>query len=153
MKKQMMGLSSFKAWMLRYALKEQLIAHLANQSCCGSDLALFVEGDKQLIWEHATQSDILFVSGPVSQKFLPELLEIYHSMPEHRVVVLVGSCTINGGVLRNPLIVDLLQTEIQIDVVVPGCPVQPAVLENAIAKIDLLIQQKLGLPGLVESSL
>jgi NADH:ubiquinone oxidoreductase 20 kD subunit and related Fe-S oxidoreductases len=47
------------------------------------------------------QSDLLIVSGRVSQKMAPPLRRIYDQMPEPRWVIAMGVCASAGGMFTN----------------------------------------------------
>jgi NADH-quinone oxidoreductase subunit B len=82
------------------------------------------------------QSDLLIVSGRVSQKMAPPLRRIYDQMPEPRWVIAMGVCASAGGMFTNYAIVQGVDTIVPVDVYVPGCPPKPEMLMYGILKLQ-----------------
>jgi len=82
------------------------------------------------------QSDLLIVSGRVSQKMAPPLRRIYDQMPEPRWVIAMGVCASAGGMFTNYAIVQGVDTIVPVDVYVPGCPPKPEMLMFGILKLQ-----------------
>jgi len=80
------------------------------------------------------QSDLLIVSGRVSQKMAPPLRRIYDQMPEPRWVIAMGVWASAGGMFTNYAIVQGVDTIVPVDVYVPGCPPKPEMLMFGILK-------------------
>ncbi|MCD4743597.1 MAG: NADH-quinone oxidoreductase subunit NuoB [Desulfobacteraceae bacterium] len=71
-------------------------------------------------------SDAVVVTGPVSRNMKTALLTTYEAMPDPKVVIAVGSCTISGGpFLGSPEITEGLDTILPVDLFIPGCPPHP----------------------------
>ena len=71
-------------------------------------------------------SDAIVVTGPVSRNMKTALLTTYEAMPDPKVVIAVGSCTISGGpFLGSPEITEGLDTILPVDLFIPGCPPHP----------------------------
>jgi len=71
-------------------------------------------------------SDGIVVTGPVSRNMKTALLTTYDAIPDPKVVIAVGSCTITGGpFLGSPEITEGLDTILPVDLFVPGCPPHP----------------------------
>jgi NADH-quinone oxidoreductase subunit B len=81
------------------------------------------------------QSDLLIVSGRVSQKMAPVLRRIYDQMMEPKWVISMGACATSGGVFNNYAIVQGVDKVVPVDVYVPGCPPRP---ESLIEGINIL---------------
>ena len=94
------------------------------------------------------QSDLLIVSGRVSQKMAPVLRHIYDQMPEPKWVISMGACASTGGVFNNYALVQGVDKVVPVDVYVPGCPPRPEGLIEGI----MLLQNKIGHAGQKPSS-
>jgi len=85
------------------------------------------------------QSDLMIVSGRISLKMMPVLLEIYNQMPEPKWCISMGACACTGGVFDTYTLVQGVDQFIPVDVYIPGCPPRPESLIDAV----MLIQQKI----------
>jgi len=71
-------------------------------------------------------SDGIVVTGPVSRNMKTALLQTYEAIPEPKVVIAVGSCTITGGPFTgSPEIAEGLDSILPVDLFIPGCPPHP----------------------------
>ncbi|MDD9305155.1 MAG: NADH-quinone oxidoreductase subunit NuoB [Desulfobacter sp.] len=71
-------------------------------------------------------ADGIVVTGPVSRNMKTALLQTYEAMPDPKVVVAVGSCTISGGpFVGSDEITQGLDTILPVDLFIPGCPPHP----------------------------
>jgi len=73
------------------------------------------------------QSDLMIVSGRVSNKMAPVLRQLYEQMPDPKWVISMGACASTGGVFDNYAITPA-DTFLPIDSYVPGCPPSPYAL-------------------------
>ena len=78
------------------------------------------------------QSDVLIVSGRVSQKMAPVLRTVYDQMAEPKWVISMGVCASTGGMFNNYAVVQGVDQVIPVDVYAPGCPPGPETLINSI---------------------
>jgi NADH-quinone oxidoreductase B subunit len=85
-------------------------------------------------------ADILLVEGPVTRKVKPRLLRIYNQMPEPKLVLAIGACTISQGIFRGCYnMAEPLGSLIPVDVYVPGCPPKPeAILQGLLKALEKL---------------
>lgn len=71
-------------------------------------------------------ADGIVVTGPVSRNMKTALLQTYEAVPDPKVVVAVGSCTISGGpFVGSDEITEGLETILPVDLFIPGCPPHP----------------------------
>jgi Ni,Fe-hydrogenase III small subunit len=71
-------------------------------------------------------ADAIVVTGPVSRNMKTALLQTYEAVPEPRVVIAVGSCTLTGGPFYgSPEITPGLDSILPVDLFIPGCPPHP----------------------------
>jgi len=71
-------------------------------------------------------SDGIVVTGPVSKNMRTALLKTYEAIPEPKVAIAVGSCTLTGGpFVGSPEITEGLDTILPVDLFIPGCPPHP----------------------------
>jgi len=85
------------------------------------------------------QSDLMIVSGRISLKMMPVLIEIYNQMPEPKWCISMGACASTGGVFDTYTLVQGVDQFIPVDVYIPGCPPRPESLIDAV----MLIQQRI----------
>lgn len=89
------------------------------------------------------QSDLMIVSGRVSQKMAPIVKHLYDQMPHPKWVIAMGDCASCGGIFNNYAIVQGVDKVIPVDVYVPGCPPRPEALIDGIIKL----QKRIGAEG------
>src|SRR3989475_3881906 len=86
------------------------------------------------------QSDLMIVSGRVSQKMAPVVKNLYDQMPYPKWVIAMGDCASCGGVFNNYAVVQGVDKVIPVDVYLPGCPPRPEALLDAIIKLQKKIE-------------
>jgi NADH:ubiquinone oxidoreductase subunit B-like Fe-S oxidoreductase len=81
----------------------------------------------------------MIVSGRISIKMMPVLIEIYNQMPEPKWTISMGACASTGGVFDTYTLVQGVDQFIPVDVYIPGCPPRPESLVDAV----MMIQEKI----------
>jgi NADH-quinone oxidoreductase subunit B len=93
------------------------------------------------------QSDIMIVSGTLTNKMAPALRKVYDQMPEPRYVISMGSCANGGGYYHYSYsVVRGCDRIVPVDIYVPGCPPTAEALLYGI----LLLQKKIRRTGTIE---
>lgn len=85
-------------------------------------------------------ADILLVEGPVTRKVKSRLVRIYNQIPEPKLVLAIGACTISQGIFKDCYnVCGPMDKVIPVDVYVPGCPPKPeAVIQGLLQALEKL---------------
>ena len=86
-------------------------------------------------------ADLMIVTGTVTEKQLPIILQIYHRMPSPKWVMALGACASSGGPYASYHVVQGIDREIPVDVYVPGCPPTPESITTAIGQVRKRIEK------------
>ncbi|NWF66396.1 MAG: NADH-quinone oxidoreductase subunit NuoB [Campylobacterales bacterium] len=125
--------------------------HYNSGSCNGCDIEILallspkydVERFGIINKGNPKQSDIMLVTGAVTNRAKDRLLELYNQMPEPKVVVSIGACTNSGGVFRGMYnVCDGLDRVIPVDVYIAGCAPKPEQIIEGIAKALDILEEK-----------
>ncbi|MGH7143597.1 MAG: NADH-quinone oxidoreductase subunit B [Planctomycetota bacterium] len=132
--------------LLKWGRKNSLWPMPFGTACCAIEMmaALSSKYDMsrfgaEVIRFSPRQSDLMIVSGRISIKMMPVLIEIYNQMPEPKWAISMGACASTGGVFNTYTLVQGVDQFIPIDVYIPGCPPRPESLIDAL----LLIQKRI----------
>ncbi|MBM4282062.1 MAG: NADH-quinone oxidoreductase subunit B [Deltaproteobacteria bacterium] len=90
------------------------------------------------------QSDLMIVSGRVSQKMAPVLREVYDQMADPKWVIAMGDCAACGGIFNNYAVIQGVDRIVPVDMYVPGCPPRPEALIDGILKLKDRIREGQG---------
>lgn len=81
-------------------------------------------------------ADGILVTGPVTKNMELALKKTYDSIPEPKIVIVVGACAINGGPFQNHSETNNgLEGILPIDLYIPGCPPHPITILDGLTKI------------------
>ncbi|MBE6483421.1 MAG: NADH-quinone oxidoreductase subunit B [Actinomycetaceae bacterium] len=81
------------------------------------------------------QSDLMIVSGRVSQKMAPVVRDVYDKMADPKWVISMGACATSGGVFNNYAVVQGCDHIVPVDIYLPGCPPRPEMLIYAVLEL------------------
>ncbi len=71
-------------------------------------------------------ADVLVVVGALNYAMVEVLKRTYESMPNPKIVISIGACSISGGIFQDTeSFVSPIHDVIPVDVTVPGCPPTP----------------------------
>jgi Ni,Fe-hydrogenase III small subunit len=84
------------------------------------------------------------VTGPITARSKPYLIEVLDELPKPFVVVAVGTCPTSCGIFRDSYAIEgPLDKYIDVDVNVPGCPPRPQAIIDGVAKALEIWKQKI----------
>ena len=118
-------------WPAQFGLACCAIEMIATATA-GVDIARF---GSEAFRASPRQSDLMIVSGRVSQKMAPILRTVYDQMPEPKWVISMGACASTGGVFNNYALLQGVDKIVPVDVHVPGCPPRPEALVEGILRL------------------
>jgi NADH-quinone oxidoreductase subunit B len=85
----------------------------------------------------ARNVDVLVVSGTVTDKLAPAVLDIYGGFPHPPYVMSFGACSNSGGPYWDSYCVTKgVDQLIPVDVYVPGCPPRPEAFLSALRELE-----------------
>ncbi len=128
--------------------KSPWIIHYDAASCNGCDIEVLacltpvfdVERLGVVNTGNPKHADIFLVTGAVNEQCKDVIRNIYHQMPEPKVVVAVGICAASGGVFRECYnVLGGVDSTIPVDVYVPGCAARPeAIIDGVVQALGVL---------------
>lgn len=127
------------------------IIHYDASSCNGCDIEtlacltpLFdVERLGVINTGNPKHADIFLVTGAVNEQSQAVIRNIYHQLPEPKVVVAVGACASTGGIFRECYNVSGgVDSVIPVDVYVPGCAARPEAIIDGVVKALAVLETK-----------
>ena len=134
------------------------ILHYDASSCNGCDIETLacltplydVERLGVINTGNPKHADIFLVTGAVNPQSKEVIKNLYHELPEPKVVVAVGICACTGGIYRDCYNVSGgVDSVIPVDVYVPGCAARPeAVIDGVVKALDVLEAKHKEMAGL-----
>jgi ech hydrogenase subunit C len=127
------------------------IIHYDASSCNGCDIETLacltpvydVERLGVINTGNPKHADIFLVTGAVNEQSSAVVRNIYHQLPEPKVVVAVGACASSGGIFRDCYnIHGGIDTVIPVDVYVPGCAARPEAIIDGVVKALGVLEEK-----------
>ncbi len=119
------------------------VYHLNTGSCNGCDIEILailtprydVERFGIILVGTPRHADVLLVTGPVVKQMVPRVKRIYEQTPDPKMVMVVGSCGLEGGVFYESYnLAGPVDQIIPVDVYVPGCPPRPEAIIEGVVK-------------------
>lgn len=127
------------------------IIHYDASSCNGCDIETLacltpiynVERLGVINTGNPKHADIFLVTGAVNEQSKAVIRNIYHQLPEPKVVVAVGVCASSGGIFRECYnISGGVDSVIPVDVYVPGCAARPEAIIDGVVKALAVLDEK-----------
>ena len=131
--------------------KSPWIIHYDASSCNGCDIEVLacltpiydVERLGVVNTGNPKHADIFLVTGAVNEQSKDVIRNIYHQLPEPKVVVAVGTCAASGGIFRECYnISGGVDSVIPVDVYVPGCAARPEAIIDGVVQALGVLEQK-----------
>lgn len=125
-------------------LRSPWVIHFNTGACNGCDIeivdALTPKYDLErfgiVLKGTPRHADIMIVSGPVTRQQAKRLKRIYDQMAEPKFVLAVGTCACSGGVFDGCYsVLGGLDKVIPVSAYIPGCPVRPEAIIDAVVKL------------------
>ena len=83
------------------------------------------------------RTDVLVVSGTLTDKLAPAVLDLYERLPDPKYVVSFGACANSGGPYWDSYSVTKgVDQLLPVDLYVPGCPPRPEALLDGLRRLE-----------------
>ena len=125
-------------------IKSPWILHLNSGACNACDIEVVaaltprfdVERLGVLLKASPRHADVIIGTGPVTRQIKDRIIRIYEQTPDPKFVIAVGACAMSGSVYRGAYnVLGGLDQVIPVNVYVPGCPVRPDSVLDAVVKL------------------
>lgn len=136
---------------MSYLKRSPWVIHYDASSCNGCDIEVLacltpvydLERFGIINTGNPKHADIFLVTGSVNEQNKEVIQNIYHQMPEPKVVLALGICATSGGVFRECYNVSGgVDKIIPVDVYVPGCAVRPEAIIDGVVKGLKILEDK-----------
>ncbi len=127
------------------------ILHYDASSCNGCDIETLacltpmydVERLGVVNTGNPKHADMFLITGAVNEQCAQVIKNIYHQLPEPKVVIAVGACASTGGIFRDCYnISGGVDAVIPVDVYVPGCAARPeAIIDGVVKGLSVLAEK------------
>ena len=133
----------------KFLPKSLWVYHLNTGSCNGCDIEIVAALTPRYDIERfgiklvgsPRHADVLLATGPVTKNLEKSVKMVYEQVPDPKVVVVVGTCGITGGVFRGSYnILEGVDKIIPVDVYVPGCAARPEAIIFGVVKAWLKLE-------------
>ncbi len=88
------------------------------------------------------QSDVMIVSGTVTNKMAPVVKRLYDQMPDPKWVIAMGACATCGGPFRSYSTLQGVDRVVPVDIYIAGCPPRPEALIDGILALRRKIERE-----------
>jgi len=137
------------------------ILHYDASSCNGCDIETLacltplydVERLGVINTGNPKHADIFLVTGAVNEQSSDVIRNIYHQLPEPKVVVAIGACACSGGIFRECYnIAGGIDSVIPVDVYIPGCAARPeAIIDGVVQALGVLEKKQKDMQSMMNS--
>ena len=126
------------------------VFHVNTGSCNGCDIEILaaltprydVERFGIKLVGSPRHADALLVTGPVTRDMEDKVKRFYEQVPDPKVVIVIGSCGISGGVFHESYnLVGPVDKVVPVDVYVPGCPPRPEAIIDGVVKAWMKLER------------
>jgi ech hydrogenase subunit C len=141
--------------------KSPWIIHYDASSCNGCDIEVLacltpifdVERLGVVNTGNPKHADIFLVTGAVNEQSRDVIRNIYHQLPEPKVVVAIGICASSAGIFAECYnISGGVDSVIPVDVYVPGCAARPeAIIDGVVQALGVLQKKRKDMTSLAEN--
>jgi NADH-quinone oxidoreductase subunit B len=132
----------------RWSQSQSIWPFPVGGGCCSLEYSAALSPKFNLVQEGVgldqytpAESDVLIVTGVITEQSLPSIKKIYEKMPSPKWVMSLGACSSSGGLFQSYNTIKGIGTEIPVDVFVPGCPPAPEAIVSAFSLLKERIEK------------
>jgi NADH-quinone oxidoreductase subunit B len=136
------------AWLFNWGRKYSLWLFQFGLACCAIEMGAAITSPRYDLMRFGViplpasprQSDLMIVSGTLTDKMAPAVKRLYDQMPDPKYVISMGSCANCGGPYWDSYSVTKGVDQLfHVDIYVPGCPPRPEALMQGIVELQKMI--------------